>query len=214
MPTKLPDIELVTLLPWAKPFDGPEWMFEPKYDGFRGLLYGSASGCEIRTRRAHRAERYTDLRERVARVLDGRQAVLDGEIVSLDEKGKPVFRDLLKGRGYLAFAAADLVWLDGQDLRPLPLAERKRRLTDLLPSDTGPLYKIFTLEEHGRALFETARRMDLEGVVAKRAGDPYGPETPWYVIRNPAYRQGEPGRALPERRRTARRDAPSSALIS
>ena len=117
MPTKLPDIELVTLLPWAKPFDGPEWMFEPKYDGFRGLLYGSASGCEIRTRRAHRAERYTDLRERVARVLDGRQAVLDGEIVSLDEKGKPVFRDLLKGRGYLAFAAADLVWLDGQDLR-------------------------------------------------------------------------------------------------
>ena len=184
MHTKLPDIELVTLLPWAKPFDGPEWMFEPKYDGFRGLLYGSASGCEIRTRRAHRAERYTDLRERVARVLDGRQAVLDGEIVSLDEKGKPVFRDLLKGRGYLAFAAADFVWLDGQDLRAL------------------------------RALFETARRMDLEGVVAKRAGDPYGPETPWYVIRNPAYRQGEPGRALPERRRTARRDAPSSALIS
>ena len=142
------------------------------------------------------------------------EAILDGEIVSLDSKGKPVFRELLKGRGYLAFAASDLLWLDGADLRSAPLVERKRRLAELLPADTGPLYKIFTLEEHGRALFEAARRMDLEGIVAKRAGDPYGPETLWYLIRNPAYRQGEPGRALPERRRTARRDAPSSALIS
>ena len=209
MPTKLPDIDPVALQPWSKPFDGQEWMFEPKYDGFRGLLYASAAGCEIRARRTYRAERFTDLRRRVSHVLDGRQAVLDGEIVALDGKGKPVFRDLLKGRGYLAFAASDLVWLDGQDLRPLPLAERKRRLADLLPSDTGPLYKIFTLEEHGRALFETARKMDLAGVVAKRTADPYGPETLWYVIRNPAYRPGELVRASPERRRT-RRSAPSS----
>lgn len=213
MPTKLPDIEPVALLPWTKPFDGPEWMFEPKYDGFRGLLYGTATGCEIRTRRVHRAERFTDLCERVARVLAGRPAVLDGEVVSLDERGKPVFRDLLRGRGYLAFAAADLVWLDGSDLRSLPLAERKRRLAELLPADTGPLYKIFTLQEHGRALFETARRMDLEGVVAKRADDPYSSETPWYVIRNPAYRQGEAGAPV-DRRRTARREPSSSALRS
>jgi bifunctional non-homologous end joining protein LigD len=213
MPTKLPDIEPVALLPWTKPFDGPEWMFEPKYDGFRGLLYGTATGCEVRTRRAHRTERFTELRERVAHVLRGRSVVLDGEIVSLDEKGKPVFRDLLRGRGYLAFAATDLVWLDGVDLRGLPLVERKRRLTELLPSDTGPLYKIFTLQEHGRALFETARRLDLEGVVAKRAADPYSQETPWYVIRNPAYRQAEAGTPV-ERRRAGRRAAASSELRS
>ena len=211
MPTKLPDIEPVSLQPWAKPFDGPEWMFEPKYDGFRGLLCASPSGCEIRTPRTHRAERFADLRQRVARVLGRRQAVLDGEIVALDAKGKPVLRDLLKARGYLAFAASDLVWLDGEDLRGLPLAERKRRLAELLPADTGPLYKIFTLAEHGRALFETARKMDLEGVVAKRATDPYGPETLWYVIRNPDYR-GDAARALPERQRRVRRDAPSSAV--
>ena len=108
-----------------------------------------------------------------ARVLAGREAILDGEIVSLDAKGKPVFRELLKGRGYLAFAASDLVWLDGSDLRSLPLVERKRRLADLLPADTGPLYKVFTLEEHGRALFEAARKMDLEGIIAKRCQDPY-----------------------------------------
>ncbi len=210
MPTKVPDIEPVALQPWAKPFDGPEWIFEPKYDGFRGLLYASSTGCEIRTRRVHRAERFAELRQRVAQVLNGRQAVLDGEVVALDGQGKPVFRDLLKGRGYWAFAAADVVWLDGQDLRELPLAVRKRRLAELLPMDTGPLYKIFTLEEHGRALFEAARRMDLEGVVAKRATDAYGAETLWYVIRNPAYRQGDAGSTLPERRRTARRDAASS----
>ena len=121
MPTKLPDIEPVALQPWAKPFDGPEWTFEPKYDGFRGLLYASATGCEIKTSRVHRAERFAELRQRVAQVLNGRQAVLDGEVVALDGKGKPIFRDLLKGRGYWAFAAADVVWLDGQDLNAFRL---------------------------------------------------------------------------------------------
>src|SRR4051812_24632760 len=169
MPTKLPDIDPVMLLPWAKPFDGPEWMFELKYDGFRGLLYASVSGCEIRSPQvAHREGRFTELRQRLAQVLAGRQAILDGEIVALDPRGKPVFRDLLMGRGYLAFAASDLVWLDGHDLRALPLAARKRQLADLLPSDTAPLYKVFSLEEHGRALFESTRKMDLAGIVAKR----------------------------------------------
>jgi bifunctional non-homologous end joining protein LigD len=210
MPTKLPEIEPVALQSWTRPFDGPEWLFEPKYEGFRGLLSASASGCELRIHRSHRPERFVELRDRLAPVLNGREAVLDGQVVALDGKGKPVLRDLLQGRGYLAFAAADLVWLDGQDLRDLPLAERKRRLAELLPADTGPLYKIFTLAEHGRALFETARKMDLEGIVAKRAADAYGPETVWYVIRNPGYR-GEAARALGEGRRTARRDAPSSA---
>lgn len=201
MPAKLPDIEPVALLPRAVPFDGRQWMFEPKYDGFRSLLYASASGCEIRSRRAHRTEQFTDLRHRVAGVLGGRQAVLDGEVVSLDPKGKPVFLDLLKGRGYLAFAASDLLWLDEDDLRALPLVERKRRLAELLPSDTAPLYKVFTLEEHGRALFETARKLDLEGIVAKRVDDPYASETLWYTIRNPAYRQAEPGSMERPRRR-------------
>jgi bifunctional non-homologous end joining protein LigD len=215
MPTKLPDVDPVSLLPWAKPFDGPDWMFEPKYDGFRALLYASTPGCEFRTSRSHRGERVTELGQRVARVLAGRQAILDGEIVALDPKGKPVFRDLLKGRGYLAFAASDLLWLEGEDLRALPLAVRKRRLADLLPSDTGPLYKIFTLEDHGRALYETSRRMDLEGVVAKRAGDAYGAETPWYLIRNPAFRQSEAGEGTPSGlRRKVLPSAPPSRATS
>jgi bifunctional non-homologous end joining protein LigD len=206
MPTKPPDLEPVVLQRWTRPFDGPDWMFEPKYEGFRGFLCNLASGCEIRVRQMHHAERFADLRQRLGEVLNGRQVVLDGQVVALDGHGKPTLRDLLKGRGHLAFAAVDLVWLDGEDLRAMPLTERKRRLAALLPADTGSLYKVFTLAEHGRALFETARRMDLEGIVAKRAGDPYGPETLWYVIRNPGYK-GEAIRALPERPWAARRDA-------
>ena len=70
-------------------------------------------------------------------------------------------------------------------------ARRKRELGALLPSDTGPLYKIFALAEHGRALFEATRKMELEGIVAKRSSDPYHVETVWYAIRNPAYRQSD-----------------------
>jgi bifunctional non-homologous end joining protein LigD len=210
MPTTvsvLPDAEPMPLRSWREAFDGADWMFEPHYDGFRALLYLSGDGCELKARQDSHFEAFVDLRERIARVLPGREAILDGEIVSLDPKGKPVFRELLKGRGYLAFAASDLLWLDGSDLRRLPLVERKRRLTDLLPADTGPLYKVFTLEEHGRALFEAARRMDLEGIVAKRRQDRYDDESVWYHIRNPAYRQGETRLDLQQRPARTRREA-------
>jgi bifunctional non-homologous end joining protein LigD len=192
MPTicALPHAEPVPHVPLAAPFDDPGWMFEPLYDGFRALLYASGVGCELRARQDPHFEGFDDLRERVTGVLGGREAILDGRVVSLDRHGKPIFRELLKGRGYLAFAASDLLWLDGHDLRPVPLAERKRRLVELLPSDTGPLYKVFTLEEHGRALFQAARRMELAGIVAKRRDDPYARDTVWYRITNPAFRQG------------------------
>jgi bifunctional non-homologous end joining protein LigD len=190
----LPDIEPVGVLCRADPFDSPDWMFEPEYDGLPALLYASGMDCEIRMLREARFDGEAELRQRVARVIGAREAILDGVIVSLDSKGKPDLRDLLRGRGFLAFAASDLLWLDGCDLRALPLAERKARLTTLLPSDTGPLYKIFTLEEHGRALFATARKLDLAGIVAKRKCDAYGPGTVWYRVRNGAH---SPSAALP-----------------
>jgi bifunctional non-homologous end joining protein LigD len=203
----LPQVEPVVLTARAEAFDDPAWVFEPKYDGFRGFVYNSPAGCEIRSRRDFRFDRFGDLCDRITGVLGGREAILDGEVVSLNRQGKPVFRDLLQGKGYLAFAAFDLLWLDGTDLRPLALAERKRALGELLPRDTGPLYKILTLEEDGRALFSAIRKMDLEGIVAKRNSDPYGLATTWYKIKNPGYSQGQGRVELfrhTERRRTAR----------
>ena len=187
----LPLIEPIVLVPRPDPFDDPDWIFEPKYDGFRGVVYASALGCEIRSRRDTPLKRFRGLWERVAEVVGPREVVLDGEVVSLNRQGKPVFENLMRGRGFLAYAAFDLLWLDGQDLRGRPLAERKERLACLLPEDTGPLYKILAIEEHGRALFSAIRKMDLEGVVAKRKADPYRRETAWYKIRNPGYTQPE-----------------------
>ena len=211
-----PDLRLASGLPQVQPiilssrtdaFDDPEWLFEPKYDGFRGIVYASSLGCEIRSRRDFQFDRFGDLCNRITGVLGTREVILDGEVVALNRQGKPVFRDLLRGQGFIAFAAFDLLWLDGVDLRARPLAERKQLLGDLLPEDTGPLYKILTLEEHGRALFSAIRKMDLEGVVAKRKSDPYRPGTSWYKIKNPGYTQGEGRGELfrPRERRRAER---------
>jgi bifunctional non-homologous end joining protein LigD len=204
--SELPHIEPIVLTPRGEAFDDPEWLFEPKYDGFRGLVYATRQGIEIRSRRDFRFERFHELCARLSAVLSTTQAILDGEVVSLDRKGKPIFADLLRGKGFLAFAAFDILWLNGQDLRELPLAERKQRLTDLLPADTGPLYKILTLEEHGRALFSAIRKMDLEGIVAKRKSDAYNSRTTWFKIKNQAYSQGE-GRGERFRRRERARRA-------
>jgi bifunctional non-homologous end joining protein LigD len=201
----LPQVEPIILVPRPDPFDDPDWVFEPKYDGFRGFVYSSKVGCEIRSRRDFRFDRFGDLCQRIVGVLGGRDVILDGEVVALNRRGKPVFRDLLRGQGFIAFAAFDLLWLDGRDLRPEPLSERKRLLGDLLPEDTGPLYKILTLEEHGRALFGAIKKMDLEGVVAKRKTDPYSPATTWYKIKNPGYSQGEGRVDLFRRRERSRR---------
>jgi bifunctional non-homologous end joining protein LigD len=182
--TALPHAEPVRLVPREAPFDDPAWVFEPKYDGVRALLYASYDGCEIDITREVR-HLVQDLRSRVTEVLEGREAILDGEIVALDRRGKPVLQHLLQGEGYLAFAASDILWLNGADLRDRPLKQRKERLGELLPEDTGPLYKVLTIEEHGRALFGAIKRLDLGGIVAKCQNDPYHPSTVWYEIRNP-----------------------------
>jgi len=183
----LPYVEPIALVPHPEPFDDPAWVFEPKYEGYRGVIYSSDAACEIRSRRDNPMRQFRDLWTRVAEVLRGREAILDGEIVSLNRQGRPVFRDLIRHQGFIAFAAFDLLWLEGRDLRSEPLATRKELLLNLLPEDTGPLYKVLTIEEHGRALFGAARRMDLDGIVAKRKTDPYGPGTVWYKISNPGH---------------------------
>ena len=203
----------VPYVPRALPFDDPGWVFQPKYEGLRGFVVRTASGCEIRTGREIRPDRLAELAERVAAVLGPHEAVLDGDVVALDRDGRPSLRELLRGRTLLSFGAFDLLWLDGEDLRGRPLSERQRRLGALLPADTGPLYKMFVLEEHGRALFQAARRLELEGIVAKRMQDPYGETTVWYSVRNPGYTQDD-GRIDPFRPRARARRAEREALDS
>ena len=200
----LPTVEPVSPAVRLDPFDDPDWVFEPKYDGIRAFVYAANGSAELRSRQDLRLDRLNELCERVARVLGEREVILDGEIVSLDRQGKPSFRDLIRGEGFLAFAAFDLLWLNGRDLRELPLDDRKRELAGFLPEDTGPLYKILTLGECGRALFNAIRKMDLAGVVAKRRDQPYGPGTTWFQIANPVYSQGDARMNLLRRRERSR----------
>jgi bifunctional non-homologous end joining protein LigD len=207
-PSPLPDVVPVPFIPRALPFDDPGWVFHLRHEGLRGFAVWNGPLCEIRSARELRRDRLSELSQRVAAVLGCRDAVLDGDVVALARDGRPSLRELLRGQTLLAFSAFDLLWLDGEDLRRLPLEERLGRLASLLPEDTGPLYKSFTLREHGRALFAAARRLELEGIVARRRQDSYGPDTAWYSIRNPGYTRDDgridPFRARPRTRRPDR----------
>ena len=205
MPASLrSSIEPISFVSRSTPFDSPEWLFEPLYAGRRALLHLAEGTCRIETADDQMMFGLDELEERLAGVAPGGvEAVLDGLVVALDRHGAPL-RAGHEQEGFLAFAAFDLPWL-GADLRGLPLARRREKLASLLPRDTGTLFKIFSLEEHGRALFAAARRMELGGITARRLSDPYGPESVWYTIPNPSSAQPALTPAPFARREPARR---------
>jgi len=204
MPTSLlSPVEPIAFVPRSTAFDSPEWLFEPLYAGRRALLHFADGSCRIEPVDDQPVPDLTELEARLTAVAPaGADAVLDGMVVALDRHGAPLRTS--PAQGFPSFAAFDLLWLDG-DLRTLPLARRREMLGSLLPRDTGPLFKIFTLEEHGRALFAAARRMDLDGIIARRLSDPYGRESVWYTIANPSAGQGDLTPAPFSRREPARR---------
>jgi bifunctional non-homologous end joining protein LigD len=207
----LPRVTPIVAVARDDPFDDPEWLFEPKYDGFRGLLYVTSGDCWFRSRRGHVLERFRELCHWVREELPVREAILDGEIVSLDASGRQNFRDLLAGRGNLHYAAFDAPWVEGKDLRLLPLRRRKRALHRLVWASSTVLSQVFWIEERGRDVFAAAERLGIEGIVAKRLADPYVPgETVWYKVRNRAYRDRDGRWELFQQRRAARRAARKS----
>ena len=206
MPTSpLLQLEPIGFVPRTVPFDSSGWLFEPLYDGRRALLHLRNGECRIEPADDLPEDDFAGLEDRMSGLIQAREAVLDGVVVTLDRGGRPLRRPS-PHRGFPAFAAFDALWLDG-DLRPLPLARRREALESLIHRDTGPLFKIFSLEEHGRALYAAARRLDLDGIVARRLCDPYAPESVWYSIRNSAVGQAETAadpftrRELPRRHR-------------
>lgn len=165
---------------------GAEWRYEPKLDGFRGTLYIERDRAVFRSKRRNVMRRFQALADSLRRALPLREAILDGEIVVMRDQ-QPDFYALMFRRGAPEYAAFDLLWLDGADLRPLRFDERKRRLEELV-RDTP----IGFVESHAEPeLFEAAVRMDLEGIVAKRARDPYSAESEWIKVKHPNYPQAE-----------------------
>jgi len=186
----LPRIEPIIPTLRKEPFDAPDWLFDVKYDGYRGLCFIEQWRGHFVSRNGKPLSRFTALADELAEMLDVDEAVIDGEVIAADTTGRPQFYDLLRGNApvYVAF---DLLWHDGTDLRPLSLAERRRQLQAILPAGSPVISEAVSVEGRGCELFELMVAHDLEGIVAKRLADPYGPRTRWLKIKNPGYTQAE-----------------------
>ena len=115
------------------PFEHPDWIFEPKMDGFRAVAYVEGGTCRLVSRNRNAFKTFEPLAQAIAQDLVGWSAILGGEIVRPGPDGQPMFYELMRRRGPFCFYAFDLLWLDGSDLRDRPLLERKRLLRKLLP---------------------------------------------------------------------------------
>lgn len=186
-----------------QPFSHPDWLFEIKWDGFRSLAYVHEGGCRLISRNGNQFKSFPLLSEAIPVELRAQSAILDGEIVCLDQHGKAHFEDLLFHRGEPRFCAFDLLWVDGDDLRYSPLVERKLRLRSVLPSIGSGLLYCDHVEGDGLGLFRLACTHDLEGIVAKQKYAPYLPEQEktWFKVRNHSYSQWVGREELFERER-------------
>jgi bifunctional non-homologous end joining protein LigD len=132
-----------------------------------------------------------DLASAIALELNADDAVLDGEIVKLDETGRPQFYDLMRRRGPFSFVAFDVLVLNGKDVRRLQLADRKRLLRAIVPRRSTSVLYARHIDGRGRELFAEICAHDLEGIVAKHRGSSYGAADPrqWSKVKNTAYSQ-------------------------
>jgi bifunctional non-homologous end joining protein LigD len=156
------------------PFDDPEWIFEDKYDGFR--MVSEIRGGKV-TLYSRNGKIISHSYVEVARALEGvkSDAVIDGELVAIGKDGLSHFQLLqnaLRHGAKLLYCAFDLMFAGGEDLRKLPLLERKKRLKAILPH-----HKLIAFSAHrkgnGKKFFAEAERRHLEGIMAKRADSPY-----------------------------------------
>jgi bifunctional non-homologous end joining protein LigD len=124
--------------PWPSAFDDPRWAFEIKWDGYRALAFVGPDGTELRSRSGRdMTGSYPTLGD-LRRAILAQEAVVDGEIVVLDEEGRAVFQDLQSGRGAVTFIVFDLLYADGEWLLDRPWEARRGRLEALLAPEAAP----------------------------------------------------------------------------
>jgi bifunctional non-homologous end joining protein LigD len=111
----LPQISPSPLTSVKETIGHPNWIYELKHDGFCGILY--VEQAWLVSRKGKKFNQFEPLLKQVLRCLKGQRAILDGEIVVLDEKGRSNFYDLMAHRGEPRYYAFDVLWLNGIDLR-------------------------------------------------------------------------------------------------
>lgn len=178
--TKMPkDVKpmLATLV--GEPFHDAEWVYEVKWDGYRTIAYLNHQEVDLRSRNNKSfTEKYYSITNALAEV--NLNAVLDGEIVVLNNKGASDFSSLQNWRsetdGELVFYAFDLLWYEGRDLTHLPLTERHAILEHIFITDDDRLRISNMFHTNGIEFFEAAKQIGLEGIMAKKANSIYEPD--------------------------------------
>jgi len=167
--------QLATLV--ERPPDSDGWVHEVKFDGYRIQAHVAGGAGVLRTRRGlDWSERFPEISREAASLPD---CILDGEVVALDRHRVPDFAALQaalseRRTAKLTYFVFDLLFLDGEDLRPLPLVERKRRLQALLPDGRARHIRyVENFKAKADAILASACRMSLEGIVSKRSDAPY-----------------------------------------
>ena len=163
-----------------KPFNNPEWLFEVKWDGYRILAELKKYKVDLYTRNRLL---YNDKFYWLVKALKliRHDAILDGEVVILDDKGRPSFQlmqNLQKDKkGQLVYYIFDILYLDGYDLRELPLEQRKRILASIIQDPILYQNRILRLSDYllekGVDFYKAAQKQNLEGIIAKNIKSPY-----------------------------------------
>jgi len=183
MPTEISPM-LATAI--EKPFDGDDWLFEIKWDGYRAVAFIENGKARLVSRNQNElTSRYPELKSLPVSVK-AKTAILDGEVVALDDQGRPSFSLMQQRTGFrpggrrgpvnaavpVLYYAFDLLYLDGYDLRRLPLEERKNKLLGvLIPGENVRFSDHY--QRQGKALFKIAEEKGLEGILAKKRDSVY-----------------------------------------
>ena len=163
-----------------KPFDDPEWLFEIKWDGYRAVSFLQEGKVRLVSRNQNELTgEFPELHE-LSKLITAKNAVLDGEVVALDEQGRASFSLMQQRTGIrkggrrvgarrelqIVYYIFDLLYLDGFDVRRVALEQRKQVLAQIIaPSE---LVRYSDHFPQGLALFEVAKKKGLEGILAKK----------------------------------------------
>jgi len=163
-----------------KPFDDPEWLFEIKWDGYRAVSFIEDGKVRLVSRNQNELTgEFPELHE-LSKLVKAENAVLDGEVVALDEQGRGSFSLMQQRTGIrkggrrtgahrelqVVYYLFDLLYVDGYDLRRVALEQRKQVLSHII--HTSDLVRYSDHFPQGLALFEAARKQGLEGILAKK----------------------------------------------
>jgi bifunctional non-homologous end joining protein LigD len=172
--------------------DDPNYQYEMKYDGFRGVGYfEKGRRCRFVSRNGNHLSRFQPLCESILKELKVQNAIFDGELISPDPTGRPIFKNMLRRGGAFQYVAFDLLWLNGEDLRSLPLEARRQKLLKVLPKSSRWITESLVQIGSGLSLYNLMVQYDLEGIVVKRLASPYSRSTKWYKFKNKDYSQAK-----------------------